>query len=193
MFLGPASRSPISVPILLLAGVIALESVTAAQPADLFSSAATFDSGGINLSDVAVADLNGDGFVDVVTANASGGVGLSLGTGDGTFMAPVIISQPGSGAVAIADVNGDGTLDVIVTIWGQSAVGVLVNNGDGTFQPATTYFAGLNYAVAVAVADVNGDAHADVLVGDCGANGCSPEKQAPSACYSGMAMAPSDP
>jgi len=140
MFFTHRFRSQIRGAVLVLStGLIAFGKGTAAQSTDLFAHAATFDSGGANLSDVAAADLNGDGLLDVVTANAAGGLGLSLGNGDGTFKAPVIIHQPGTGSIAIADVNGDARLDLIVTLWGQSAVSVLPGNGDGTFQPAATY------------------------------------------------------
>jgi hypothetical protein len=67
---------------------------------------------------IAVADLNGDGHLDVAVANDcqsntncnNGGVTVLLGKGDGTFQTPVSYNSGGvyAASVAIADVNGDG-------------------------------------------------------------------------------------
>jgi Bacterial Ig-like domain (group 3)/FG-GAP-like repeat/FG-GAP repeat/EF hand len=125
------------------------------------------------------ADLNGDGKLDLVVANlclthtncATGGVGVFLGNGDGSFQAP---GTYGSGnfnanAVAIADVNRDGKPDVIVAkqcIGGcvSDTIGVMLGNGNGTFQPVVDYGSGGQNAHSVAVVDVNGDGNPDILV-----------------------------
>ena len=65
---------------------------------------------------VAVGDFNGDGKLDLVTANAGADdVSVLLGNGNGTFQAPTNIgigSNPQS--VAVGDFNGDGKLDLAV-------------------------------------------------------------------------------
>jgi hypothetical protein len=142
---------------------------------DLFLPATTFASGGINLSGVAVADVNGDGRPDAITANPTGGIGVSLGNGDGTFQTAVMYA-PGASSVAVADLNGDGKPDLVVNVWFQSNVGVLLGNGDGTFQPTVIYFSGRFFAIAVTIADVNNDGKADLLVADCGQSGCAPNE-----------------
>ena len=134
-----------------------------------------FDSGGYNATAGAVADMNGDGKSDVVVANATGGVGVLLGNGNGTFQ-PSTTYGAGSGAVAVADVNGDGKPDVVATIWGSASAQVLVGGGDGSLLPAASYATGLSYAITLALADVNNDGNLDLLVGDCGANGCAPSE-----------------
>jgi hypothetical protein len=88
---------------------------------------------------VAIADVNGDGHLDLVVANMcelgnegcgrpgyDGGVAVLLGNGDGTFQNPIIYSSGGPDAVsvAVADVNGDGRPDLVVL---SSTVGVLLN------------------------------------------------------------------
>ena len=143
-----------------------------------FAPAVAYDSGGQGLVSLAVADVNGDGKLDVlVTATLHtppyGGVGVLLGQGDGTFPTAVQYGSGGSTptSIAVADVNGDGKPDLLVangcisdTNCDKGAVGVLLGNGDGTFQPAVAYNSGAWGAQSVAVADVNGDGKPDLVV-----------------------------
>ena len=141
-----------------------------------FKAAMSYDSGGVLSWSVAVADVNGDGKLDViVTNNSDNTVGVLLGNGDGTFK-PAVSYPSGSnsftGSVAVADVNGDGKPDLVVADecltypdCASSTVGILLGNGNGTFQSAVTYSAGGSYATTVEVADVNGDGRPDLVVG----------------------------
>jgi len=154
-----------------------------------FRAAVSYDSGGVAPGSLAVADVNGDGKPDVLTANectaggtpCSGVVGVLLGNGDGTFQKAVSYPSGPSGdyavSVAVADVDGDGKLDLVVgdgerndegTYAGPNVVGVLLGNGDGTFRTAVTYLTGGVDAASVAVADVNEDGKPDIVVADGG-------------------------
>jgi hypothetical protein len=113
---------------------------------------------------VAVADVNGDGKPDVVTANFySNDVSVFPGKGDGTFQ-PARAFPTGSGpvSVAVADINGDGKPDAVTADLLGDDVAVLLGNGDGAFQAAVSFRTGSG-PIAVAVADVNGDDVPDLL------------------------------
>ena len=72
---------------------------------------------------VEIGDFNGDGKLDVATADGgSNTVSILLGNGDGTFQANqdfVVGLYPGS--VVANDFNGDGALDLAVTDWGSNS------------------------------------------------------------------------
>jgi hypothetical protein len=155
-----------------------------------FPTAMSNPTGGFYPDSIAIADVNGDGKPDLVVANSSvgsdgglGNVGVLLGNGNGTFLAPIpyLSGAYGAAAVAVADVNGDGIPDVVVANCSGSSsdcsgsagnVGVLVGNGDGTFLAAVTYTSGSNYPFAVAVADVNGDGRPDIVAANCSSANC---------------------
>jgi len=142
-----------------------------------FQAAVTYGSGGDYAFSVAVADVNGDGKLDLLVANFCGNttcstpgpLGVLLGNGDGTFQ-PVIaysLGGPALGQIKLADVNGDGKLDIVTTSGSTNAM-VLLGNGDGTFQAPVFYGTGGYGANGLAVADVNGDGRPDAIV----TNGC---------------------
>ena len=137
-----------------------------------FQPAVISASGGYYAIWVAIADVNRDGFPDLLVANEracthcqNGSVGVLLGNGDGTFQAAVGYSSGGNGAMslAVADVNGDGKLDLVAANYESDNLGVLLGNGDGTLQPAVTYASGGKGPISVAIADVNRDAKPDLL------------------------------
>jgi hypothetical protein len=158
---------------------LAIPIVSIAQAPPLrFTKPRSYDPGGSYPSSLAVADVNGDGHLDLVIAYwTEGNVGVLLGRGDGTFQPAVKYAAGGTYAisVAVADVNGDGKPDIVVlNTWDEpGTVGVLLGNGDGTFQPPATYYTG-DYSIpeAVAVGDLNGDGHPDIAVANFGHSDC---------------------
>ncbi len=163
---------------------------------------------GDNTIAVAAADFNGDGRLDLTTANFDANtVGALLGDGTGGFMqasgGPVAVAG-GPRALAAGRFNGDARPDLIVVSLSNTAT-VLLGNGAGGFAPA----AGGPIPVgagprAVAVSDFNGDGKQDfatanrdasnvsVLLGD-GAGGFASAPGSPAAVGAGpFALAAGD-
>jgi hypothetical protein len=112
-----------------------------------------------------VADLDGDGKLDLVVANNTAGtISVLRGNGDGSFRTAVnyrVGANP-SGLV-VADLNSDGALDVVVTNDNSGTVSVLLGNGDGTLRDAVNYATGPR-PYALAAADFDGDGNLDLVV-----------------------------
>jgi hypothetical protein len=84
----------------------------------------------------AIADINGDGKLDALTANTTGAsVSSLLGNGDGSFQPQTSVASVGGNpyAAALADVNGDGKVDLITANAAGNTVSVLVNSIKGSF------------------------------------------------------------
>src|SRR3954453_8029970 len=89
---------------------------------------------------VVVADLKGDGFADLATANA-GSDGVAVLLNDGTATATSVGFSParqyptGSSpyGVTTGDVNGDHLADLVAANEGANTVSVLLGKGAGTF------------------------------------------------------------
>ncbi len=118
---------------------------------------------------IALADVDADGQLDLVTANADhGDVSVALGDGRGGF-APAPGSPFPAGphpyeSLVVRDVDGDGRADVAVPLLHGSAVAVLAGDGRGGFAQAP----GSPYAVprrpgSVAAGDVDGDGRTDLV------------------------------
>lgn len=122
-----------------------------------------------------IADLNGDGFGDIVGLFTDIGettqtLGVLLGTGTG-FAAPQMFDETRTeltenGSLVIADFNGDGHLDVAVAHDGTNSMSLLVNTtppGSMTLGfTATAMTLGLA-KLSLQAGDVNGDGAVDLV------------------------------
>ena len=131
-----------------------------------FSRAKNFPVG-FNAFDVAVADFNGDGQLDLVlwgSFSFSNQISILLGIGDGTFGPAknfAVGTHPMS--VAVGDFNEDGIPDLALANGTSHSVSILLGNGDGTFGPATNFAIG-GFAGSVVVGDFNRDGRLDLAV-----------------------------
>ena len=125
---------------------------------------------GADTAELALADVNGDGHLDIITCTdqpyqGTGYVQIFIGDGKGSF------TQKGGAQyfnlLAAGDLNGDGKADLIV-VGGTQINGVLIllSKGDGTFTPGQSYGVNFFSFSPVVIADFNHDGHKDFAVVD---------------------------
>jgi len=133
-------------------------------------------SGGSDTSfGVAMADVDGDGDLDVFVSNSEETNRLYINTdGKGTFEdmtdgSGLAVSKAATRGVAFADVNDDGKLDLFMTAYGSANL-LFLGDGTGRFEDVS-FSAGLadmGAGQGACFADVDGDGDLDLFVANFG-------------------------
>ncbi len=139
-----------------------------------FAAAVNYATG-TNPISIAIADFNGDGKLDIATANVvDSTISILLGNGDGTFTAgATLVAGNYTVQLTVGDFNGDGKVDLAVTNLFGNNVMVFLGNGNGTFAIPLTVSAGLAPS-GIAAADLNGDGKVDLVVTNQSVGGANP-------------------
>lgn len=124
--------------------------------------------------EIAVADFDRDGNMDVAVAQSDHHISLFAGHGDGDFDEPTFIDTPidFTAGITVADVDADGRPDLIVGLSGELAY--YAGNGDGTFRAAGSFhgpnvgFDGPIAPAHMSVADIDNDGRLDIVAPDLG-------------------------
>lgn len=147
-----------------------------------WNPAVTFNNNGTKM---AIADIDGDGFNDIVTASAGGNDSLwilrnqtSVGTiNSSSFSKKGFYVGGSAGFIKIADIDADGKKDIIVdnggfgTTWtfrifrNTSTPGII--NSSSLSAPITfTLTATVGYPKGIEVGDIDGDGRLEILMRD---------------------------
>jgi FG-GAP-like repeat/Secretion system C-terminal sorting domain len=119
-----------------------------------FSSEESLGSGSL----MAVADLNGDGLSDVITADSSG-IGVRIANSTGGFLSPHVLTA--GTFLALADFTGDHRKDLAV-LMPNGDIGVLSGDGSGGFGPPQDFGTAAGISFPLAAVDLDGDGLADL-------------------------------
>ncbi len=122
---------------------------------------------GSNRNDVTVADLDGDGDLDVISAYEIGnGAAWFPNDGSGNLGAPLILDSGVNSFRRIipADLDGDGDLEVLAVTTADSQIDWYLNDGSENFTDGMPIsFSTVNVVKDLAIGDLDGDGDLDVL------------------------------
>ena len=159
--------------LLIIFGAVGLCAVLAFGAAWIYMQHFFSFEGPPRVQDIALGDLNGDGYLDAYLAITPDGEpyihpdSLLLNDGQGGFIdSGQNFGASASFSVELGDVTGDGLLDLVVGWYG---VKVYRNYGGGTFRghySVSDVQDGI-YSLHIALADLNNDGYLDVFGAGC--------------------------
>ncbi len=127
----------------------------------------TYDIMG-QVKDVKGADVNGDGWLDLIAADINyDRVMVFISYGNGYMADPVFYDNEGDAPYGLTagDVDGDGDIDIVTANYISRDVTVMKNDGFGLFTASGT-FAADPEASYIDMADLNGDGLLDLALGN---------------------------
>ncbi|MEQ8524552.1 FG-GAP-like repeat-containing protein [Gracilimonas sp.] len=127
-----------------------------------FAAEQFIDQNANDINDVHFADLNGNGYLDMITAQRSPSNVIQWYTNDGIgnfSFAGVLSTGFNYYLVGTSDINGDGNLDIIGGH--TTGIGYLINNGNSTFGSHISITSAQSAYTFLAIRDMDGDGDED--------------------------------
>ena len=113
---------------------------------------------------VAAGDFDGDGKVDIATADSDRTVRVFRGDGKGRLAPATSNAIDGQGvSIAVGDFNGDNVIDLATGNDRSFTLSILLGRGHGTFAKSLSREAGNTHTIAIV--DMDRDGHVDVIAG----------------------------
>ena len=111
-----------------------------------------------------IADLDGDGDLDIVTGNDTAPCQIFLNDGEGKFSLKGNFGEISSvRSLTVYDIDGDKDQDILITCRGR-ANRIYLNDGNANFENSIPFGSRSDSTIDVAVGDVNNDGNLDLLL-----------------------------
>ena len=111
-----------------------------------------------------LADLDGDGDLDIATGNDNAPCKIFLNDGKGQFVLKGTFGKISSvRSMTIVDIDQDKDNDILLTCRGRSNW-IYLNDGNAGFENGIEFGTATDSTIDVAVGDVNGDGHNDLVL-----------------------------